>query len=112
MVMLGATVTTKGPEVAPEGMVRVMEVALQELIVTGAPLRFTALPPCEAPNPEPEITTCVPTGPVVGEMPEIFGAGAATVEIETLSKVAVANLVLSSLHTARPTNTFCAMGIV
>ena len=54
--MLGPTETTKGPEVAPDGIVMVIEVALQELIITRAPFRVTMLPPCEAPNPDPEIT--------------------------------------------------------
>jgi hypothetical protein len=55
--MLGATDTTKGPEVAPDGMVMVMDVALQELIVTPAPFSSTTLPPWGVPNPVPEITT-------------------------------------------------------
>jgi hypothetical protein len=55
--MLGATDTTKYPEVAPAGMVIRIEVALQVLIVTGAPFRYTTLLPCDVPNPEPEITT-------------------------------------------------------
>src|SRR5271169_5379468 len=85
LVMLGATVTTIGPEVAPDGMVMVMEVALQELTVTGVPLSATTLLPCVAPNAEPLMTTWVPTGPLAGEIPEMFGAGAAAVEMETLS---------------------------
>ena len=55
--MLGATETSKGPEVAPAGMVIVMEVSLQELTVADAPFSRTTLLPCEAANPEPEITT-------------------------------------------------------
>ena len=43
--MLGATHTASGPEVAPEGIVMVMEVAFQELMVTGTPLRATRLLP-------------------------------------------------------------------
>jgi hypothetical protein len=43
--MLGATETTKGPEVAPAGMVMLMEVAPQVLTVTGAALSVTALLP-------------------------------------------------------------------
>jgi hypothetical protein len=55
--MLGATETMKFPEVAPVGIVRVMEVLLQELIVTGALFSVTKLPFCVAPKPEPVITT-------------------------------------------------------
>ena len=43
--MLGATETTIGPDVAPEGMVTVMELALQESTVTGAPFKLTTLLP-------------------------------------------------------------------
>ena len=42
----------------------------------------------------------------------MFGAGAAAVEIETLSNVAVASSELLSLLTARPMYTFCAMEMV
>ena len=45
LVMLGATETTRGPEVTPAGIVMEMDVALQELIVTGALFRVTRLPP-------------------------------------------------------------------
>jgi hypothetical protein len=55
--MFGAMETNKGPELAPCGIVIVMDVPLQVLIVTAAPFSRTALPPCEAPKPEPEITT-------------------------------------------------------
>jgi hypothetical protein len=55
--MLGATNTAKGPEVAAEGVVMVMDVALQELIVADTPFNITALLPCDAPKPVPEITT-------------------------------------------------------
>jgi len=44
-VMLGATEIASGPELAPEGMVMVMDVPLQELMVTGAPFRVTTLLP-------------------------------------------------------------------
>ena len=40
-----ATETTSGPDVAPDGIVMEMDVALHELMVTGAPFRFTTLPP-------------------------------------------------------------------
>ena len=43
--MLGATETSKGPEVAPAGIVIVMEVSLQELTVANAPFSRTTLLP-------------------------------------------------------------------
>ena len=57
LFMLGATETAKGPEVAPSGIVMVMEMSLQELIVTSTPFSSTTLLPCNAPNPVPVITT-------------------------------------------------------
>jgi hypothetical protein len=55
--MVGATETNKGPEVAPMGMVIIMDVLLHELMVTAAPFSNTRLPFWELANPEPEITT-------------------------------------------------------
>jgi hypothetical protein len=43
--MLGATETAKGPEVAPAGIVVVIDVALHELMVIGVPFNITALLP-------------------------------------------------------------------
>src|ERR1700738_4285773 len=57
LFMLGATETSKGPDVAPPGIVIVMEVSFHELTVAIPPFSRTTLLPCEAPNPEPEITT-------------------------------------------------------
>jgi hypothetical protein len=114
--MLGATETTKGPgpEVAPNGIVIVIDVplALQESIVTGAPFSVTMLPPCDAPNPVPEITAWLPTNPMAGETLVMTGAGTAGELIDTLSNVAVARVELLSLLTASPMYTFCAMLIV
>ena len=45
LFMLGATDTTKGPEVAPDGTVMVMDVGLQELMVTSTPFSVTMLLP-------------------------------------------------------------------
>jgi hypothetical protein len=53
----GATETSNAPDVAPAGMVIVMDVPLQLLIVTATPFSNTPLPPCGLPNPVPEITT-------------------------------------------------------
>ena len=107
--MLGATETTSGPEVAPDGIAMLMDVLLQELIVTGRSFSITALPPCEAPNPVPEITTELPIDPVVAETLVITGAGAEGVLSDTLSKAAVARVEVVPLVTAMPTYTFCAM---
>jgi len=107
--MLGATDTTKGPEVAPVEMVMLMEVALQELMVNTLSFSSATLLPCEAPNPLPEITTWLPSTPLVADTLLITGAGAATVLTDTLSKVAVASAAALPLVTAKPTYTFCAM---
>ncbi len=45
LFMVGATATAKGPEVAPDGIVIVTDVALQELTVASAPFRVTRLLP-------------------------------------------------------------------
>jgi len=55
--MLGATDTANRPDVAPAGIVMLIDVALHVLIVTTAPFSVTTLFPCRAPNPVPEITT-------------------------------------------------------
>ena len=102
LFMLGATDTARGPEVAPAGIVTVMDVPLQELIVIGVPFNFTTLLPCDAPNPVPVITTWFPIDPVVAETLVVTGAEAAAYLIETLSKVAVPRLEVLPLVTARP----------
>ena len=107
--MLGAMETSKGPEVAPGGIVIVMDVPLQVLVVTAAPFSRTALPPCEAPKPEPEITTWLPIEPVVAETAVITGADVAAELTDTPSNVAVANEDVVRLLTASPTYTLCAM---
>ena len=101
--MLGATETTSDPEVAPDGIVMVMDVSLQELIVTGAAFSVTSLPPWETPKLEPVMTTWLPIDPVVAETLVITGAGAEGVLSDTLSKVAVARAELLPLVTAKPT---------
>ena len=105
----GATETSNGPLVAPDGMVIVSDVALQLLIVTAAPFSSTVLPPCVAPKPVPAITTWLPTDPVVAETPVIAGAGDCAEPTETLSNVAVANEAVVRLLTAKPTYTLAAM---
>ena|SRR5690242_19613446 len=103
LFMLGATETRSGPVVAPDGMVMVSDVALQELMVTGAPFSSTVLPDCVPPKPVPAITTWLPTDPVVAETPVIAGAGDCAELTETLSNVAVAVDAVLRLLTARPT---------
>jgi hypothetical protein len=101
--MLGAMETSKGPEVAPAGMVMLSDVPLQVLTVTAAPFSNTALPPCAAPNPEPDITTWLPMDPVVADTAVMAGAGAAAELTDTLSNVALAKADVVRLLTARPT---------
>src|SRR4029077_17325766 len=110
--MLGATDTTIRPDVAPTGIVMLIDVALHMLIVTPAPFSVTTLFPCALPNPDPEITTALPIDPVVADILPITGAGAAAELTATLSKVAVAKAVLLPLVTANPTYTVCPMLIV
>jgi len=110
--MLGATHTANGPEVAPEGIVTETEPALQELTVARLPLSVTMLPASEFPNPEPEMTTWLPIVPALAETLLITGAGIAAVLTDTLSKVAVARLLVFPLLTPSPTYTFCPMLIV
>jgi hypothetical protein len=105
----GATDTSNGPDVAPAGIVIVIDVLLQLLIVTAEPFSKTVLLPCGLPNPLPEITTWLPTDPVVAETPLITGAGAAAELTDTLSNVAVAKEAVVRLLTASPTYTFAAM---
>jgi len=107
--MLGAMEASKDPEVAPAGIVTLIDVPLQVFTVTPAPFSNTALPPCSAPNPLPEITTWLPIDPVVAETAVITGAGAAAELTDTLSNVAVANADVVRLLTASPTYTFGAM---
>jgi hypothetical protein len=57
LFMLGATNTANGPEVAPDAIVAVIDVALQESIVIDIPFSSTMLLPCVSPKPVPEITT-------------------------------------------------------
>src|SRR4051794_18606125 len=107
--MLGPTVTTTAPEVAPDGTVKMMEVAVHELIVVAAPLSVTWLPETWVlPKFEPVTVTWVPTGPVVADNVLIAGAGAALDPTDTLSNVAVPT-VEEPLATARPMYTFDAM---
>src|SRR5690242_3149364 len=96
--MLDATDTTKGPLVAPVGIVKVMDVALQELIVATLPFRRTTPLPAEVPKPVPEMTTWLPTDPVVAEKVVIAGADV----IDKPSNVPVYNAPVLPLLTARP----------
>jgi len=100
--MLGATETTRFPEVAPEGIVNSIYVPLQRSIVTGTEFSKTTLPPCTSPKPVPNIVTRFPTDPVVAETLVIVGATAAEVVTETLSRVAVASEEFDWLLAAKP----------
>jgi hypothetical protein len=81
--MLGATDTTKYPDVAPAGMLVVTDVSLHEMIVIGAAFNITALLPCVAPKPEPVIITWFPGAPVVADTAVIAGLGAAVEVTDT-----------------------------
>src|SRR6266702_272707 len=107
--MRGAMETSKSPEVAPSGIVIVIDVPLQVLFFIAARFRRTALPPCEDPKPEPEITTWLPIEPVVADTAVITGAGVAAELTDTPSNVAVAKEDVVRLLTASPTYTFGAM---
>src|SRR2546428_501718 len=98
--MLGAMVTSNGPEVAPTGIVMLIDVPLQVYTVTAAPFSNTALPPCKAPNPVPEITSSLPLDPAGAETEAMTRAGAAAEVSATLSHVARAQGVVLRLLTA------------
>jgi len=104
--MLGATETASGPEVAPDGIVMLIDVPLHTFIVTSAPFKVTKP---AVPNPVPEMTTWLPTDPVVAETPVMAGAGAAEELTDTLSNVAVASADVLRLLTASPIYTFVAI---
>jgi hypothetical protein len=80
-------------------------VSLQRLIVTGE-LNSTWLVPCVVPKPEPVITISLPTPPVVAETLAMQGMTVSD-EVETLSKVAIAEVELEPLVTANPMYTLC-----
>jgi hypothetical protein len=101
--MLGATDTTKSPEVAPEGIVTEIDVALHVFTVISAPLSKTRLLPCVDPNPVPVIVTPVPTGPVVADKLDMTGATFEDELRDTLSNVAVYVLLVLPLLTLNPT---------
>jgi len=104
--MLGATETVSGPEVAPDGIVILIDVVLHTFMVTNAPFNVTKP---TAPKPVPEITTWFPTDPVVAETLVMAGAGAAEELTDTLSNVAVARTDVLRLLTASPMYTFVAI---
>jgi hypothetical protein len=99
----GATETTNGPEAAPEGIVMLIDVLLQELTDTGVAFRVTTLAPCEAPKLAPVMTTWLPAVPVVAERFVMAGPGEANELTETLSKVPVASVEVLLLFTTSPT---------
>ena len=67
-------ITEIGPVVAPVGTWTTNCVAEAELIVAAVPLKFTVSWLAVAENPDPEIVTVVPTGPLCGENPRIATA--------------------------------------
>jgi hypothetical protein len=109
--ILGATDTTKNPDVAPAGIVMLIEVSPQEFIVTGVALRVTTLFPWDAPKLAPLIITWLPIAPVVAETLVTTGSAVTDELTDTLSKLAVANEVVPLLIN-KPTNTFSVMSMV
>jgi hypothetical protein len=68
------TVTTTFPVVAPLGTATVMLVALQlKALPALVPLKLTVLLPWLVPKLLPVMVTAVPTGPEVGDSPEMLG---------------------------------------
>src|SRR5580765_125475 len=79
------TETRTGPVVAPPGIVATICESLQLLVVAVAPLIRIALLPLVAWKPDPLTVTCVPAGPVVGEM--LFTCGGGIVNLTLLPVV-------------------------
>jgi hypothetical protein len=86
---LGATSTTTSPEVAPVGIVTVIEELPHELTVIAASFRSTTLLPWLDPNPVPLMAKELPTEPVVADNVDITGADVADEVTDTLSNVTV-----------------------
>ena len=87
---------------APEGIVTLIDVPLQEFTVTGVPFKKTELPFCVLPKPVPEMTAVLPGVAGDGETPVIAGAGLPVELSETLSNFAVAAFDVVPLVTASP----------
>jgi hypothetical protein len=98
------TFTTMLPDVAPGGIVMMIEVAFHELTVTGTPFSVTTLFVCGPPNPEPTTANSLPTGPAFADSDVITGAGEAAELTDTLSNVAVPNVALPPLATSVPSS--------
>jgi hypothetical protein len=114
LFMLGASTTVSGPDVAPDGIVALIEVELQELAVNTESLSMTMLLPWEAPKPEPSTDTSYPGTPEVGQTLLMMGGWDVEEVTETPSNVALTILLFAPLLvlTARPMYTFVAMLIV
>jgi hypothetical protein len=67
------TVTTRLPEVAPDGTATRIVSALQLVGVAAVPLKATVLAPCAAPKLSPDMVTVVPTGPEDGNTLQMRG---------------------------------------
>lgn len=111
LFMVGPRSTVRGPDVAPLGMVAVIEFGLQEFTVITLSFKTTRLFPWEAPKPDPNTDMSYPGSPDAGQMLLMAGGEDAAEETETLSIVAVTRVQLqeSALDTAKPMYTFVAM---
>ncbi len=65
--------TRADPDAALDATVATICVSLQLTTVPAALPSHTAPVPCAEPKPEPEIVTCTPAAPVVGETPVMVG---------------------------------------
>ena len=101
--MLGATETTNGPEVAPAGMVMLMDASAPGVDGHRSSVQqhdAASLGRAKIQAIDRDLT---PDGSGVAETLVITGAGAAVEFTETLSNVAVVKAVVLPLFTARPT---------
>jgi hypothetical protein len=101
--ILDATETTSGPEVAPAGTVKLIDVVVQELVVTRVLFKKTTPLPGDAPKFDPLTTTWLPADPVVAETLVIAGAGLGVELMDMLSIVPEYAAPVVPLLTATPT---------
>jgi len=86
LLACAATVTTTGSGPAVEGVGEAATIAVSDQLpgVTVVPLKVMVLEPWEAPNVVPFTVIVVPSGPLAGDSPVIFGV---TVKVTPLLEV-------------------------
>src|SRR5262245_61135453 len=77
LLAMPLTVTTTFPDVAPEGTLATIRVAVQLVTEADEPLKRTVLVPCDEPKFDPLMVTEVPVGPDVGDRLVNAGVGGA-----------------------------------